>query len=241
MPDHFAASPIPRYLQVADVLRQRIARGQWPEGHRLPSLEELVAEFDVARVTLRKAVEMLSRDGLVRARQGRGTFVTGTPKPGRPISVVTTLDQLARVYRDTQPKIVNIDESITSPPLRPGEGTAAEHYVFMRRVHSHAGEPYCVINIYLDQDVFRRSPKRFRDQTVIPILTTMKSVHIADANQVLTIGTADMQVARLLGLPVNAPVAEVRRIFKDPDGKVIYLGEVTYRGDAIHLEMNLKP
>lgn len=240
MTGHFT-SQIPRYLQVADVLRQRIARGIWPQGHRLPSLEELVDEFGVARVTVRQSIEMLSRDGLVRAQQGRGTFVTGVPQHARPISVVTTLDALARVYRDTQPKIVNIDESITAPPLRPGDGTAAERYVFMRRVHSHQGEPYCVINIYLDERIFRRSPKRFRDQTVIPLLTSMKSVHIADARQVLTIGTADMEVARLLGLAVSAPVAEVRRVFTAPDGCVLYLGEVTYRGDAIYVEMDLNP
>jgi GntR family transcriptional regulator len=44
-----------------------------------------------------------------------------------------------------------------------------------------------------------------------------------------------------LGLPLNAPVAEVRRVCRSPDGTVIYLGEVTYRGDYIHLEMDLKP
>jgi GntR family transcriptional regulator len=36
-------------------------------------------------------------------------------------------------------------------------------------------------------------------------------------------------------------VGEVRRVFTDADGRVIYLGEVTYRGDFIHLDMNLKP
>ena len=42
-------------------------------------------------------------------------------------------------------------------------------------------------------------------------------------------------------MPVNAPVAEVRRVCQDPDGTVIYLAEVTYRGDYIHLEMDLLP
>ena len=40
---------------------------------------------------------------------------------------------------------------------------------------------------------------------------------------------------------VAAPVAEVRRVFTDADDRVIYLGEVTYRGDFIHLEMDLTP
>jgi len=238
---HFSDSPIPRYLQVADVLRQRIARGLWPHGHRLPSLEALGAEFGVARVTMRQAIELLARDDLVSPQQGRGTFVTGRPANERWLNVVTTLDELSRVYRDTEPQIVNIDESTTAPALRPEEGTPAERYVFMRRVHSRDGQPYCVIYIHLDERIFRRSPRRFRDETVIPLLTSMKGVTIAHAHQVLTIGTADLEVAHLLGVPVNAPVAEVRRVFRDPSGRVIYFAEVTYRGDAIHVEMNLKP
>lgn len=237
----FLDSPVPRYLQLADLMRQRIGRGTWPHGHRLPSLEELVAEFGVARVTVRQAIDVLARERLVLPQQGRGTFVTGTPPNDRFISVVTRLDELARVYRDTQPVIVNIDESVASPPLAPGEGAPAARYVFMRRVHSRDGHPYCVINIYLDERIFRKSPAKFRSKTVIPLLTSMKGVRIASAHQVLTIATADMEVARLLDLPMSAPVAEVRRIFKDAEGTVIYLADVTYRGDAIRVEMDLQP
>ena len=232
---------MPRYVQVADVLRQRVARGQWPQGHRLPSLEELGTEFGVARVTMRQAVELLAREGLLAPQQGRGTFVSGRPANGRWISVVTTLEELARMYRDTDPQVLNIDESTAAPALQAGEGTPAERYVFMRRVHSREGEPYCVINIHLDERIFRRAPRRFRDETVIPLLIAMKDVSIAHAHQVLTIGAADLEVAQLLGIPARSPVAEVRRVFRDDSGCVIYLGEVTYRGDAIHLEMNLKP
>ncbi|MBI5278742.1 MAG: GntR family transcriptional regulator [Burkholderiales bacterium] len=241
MSARFLDSPVPRYLQMADLMRRRIERGHWPHGHRLPSLEALMSEFGVARVTVRQAVDLLARDGLVSPQRGRGTFVTGAPRREQVISVVTTLDELARMYTDTQPRIVNIDESAGSPPLREGEGQAAERYAYMRRVHLRDGQPYCVIDIYLDERIFRRSPARFRSKTVIPILTTMKDVHIRQAHQVLTIGTADMEVAEHLQVPVNSPVAEVRRVFRDDEGTVIYLAEVTYRGDAIRLEMDLKP
>jgi GntR family transcriptional regulator len=237
----FADSPIPRYAQLSDVMRQRIARGTWQRGHRLPPLPDLMAEFGVARVTVRQAVDLLAREGLLSPQQGRGTFVTGAPSRERIITVVTTLDELARLYEDTQPRIVNIDESVGSPPLAAGEGTPADRYAFMRRVHLRDGKPYCVINIYLDERIFRRSPQAFRKKTVIPLLKAMKGVRIAQAHQVLTISSADMEVARLLELPVNAPTAEVRRIFKDAEGTVIYLADVTYRGDAIRLEMDLKP
>lgn len=241
MKTKFLDSPVPRYLQLADLMRQRIVRGDWPEGHKLPSLEELLAEFGVARVTVRQAVDILARQGLVSRQQGRGTFVTNQPSSERWINVVTTLKALANVYRDTKPAIVNIDEASKLPPLRPKEGVAALQYVYMRRIHSREGRPYCVINIYLDEQIFRKHPDRFRNETVIPLLTSMKQVVIADAHQVLTIGTADMDIAGLLDLSINAPVAEVRRIFKDPAGKIIYLAEVVYRGDAIHLEMDLEP
>jgi GntR family transcriptional regulator len=237
----FADSPIPRYAQLSDVMRQRIARGTWQRGHRLPPLPDLMAEFGVARVTVRQAVDLLAREGLLSPQQGRGTFVTGAPSRERIITVVTTLDELARLYEDTQPRIVNIDESVGSPPLAAGEGTPADRYAFMRRVHLRDGKPYCVIDIYLDERIFRRSPQAFRKKTVIPLLKAMKGVTIAQAHQVLTISSADMEVARLLELPVSAPTAEVRRIFQDDAGTVIYLADVTYRGDAIRLEMDLKP
>jgi GntR family transcriptional regulator len=65
-------------------------------------------------------------------------------------------------------------------------------------------------------------------------------VEIAKARQTLSIGTADVETAGQLAMSVNSPTAEVRRVFTGPDGTVIYLGEVTYRGDFIRFEIDLK-
>lgn len=238
---NFHESPIPRYLQLADLMRQRIARGVWEQGKKVPSLEELVAEFGVARVTVRQAIDVLTRERLVSPQQGRGTFVTGLPPNDRWLRVQTTLAELAKVYRDTKPLIINIDEAIHSAPLTPQDGTAAEQYVYMRRLHERSGQPYCVINIYLAEHIFRRDAARFRNETVIPLLVSMPGVHIAQARQSLTIGTADAELAHHLQVAVNTPIAEVRRVFVDIHGEVVYLSEVSYRGDFIHLEMNLIP
>ena len=241
MSNFFSDSPVPRYFQLADLFRQRIARGEWPDKHRLPALEALAAEFSVARVTVRQAIEILAREGLMSPQQGRGTFVSGVPRKERFISVVSTLDELARNYEDTQPTIVNMDEGVNTLPIKPAEGKSAALYTYMRRVHVRDGRAYCVINLYLDERIFRRAPIEFRTKTVIPLLHRMPDVDIHDAHQVLTMGTADMEVAQMLGIPVGSPVAEVRRIFKDSQGTVIYLANVTYRGDAIRIEMDLKP
>lgn len=237
----FRDSPVPRYAQLADLLRSRIARGVWSHGHKLPSLDELVSEFGVARVTVRQAVGLLARDGLLSPQQGRGTFVTGRPAQDRWLRLETSLHDLADAYRDDKPKLTLIEEAAATPSLQPRDGHAAPRYRFMRRVHSRNGEAYCVISIYLDQRVFRLAPARFRRETVVPVLLDLPTVKIARAHQTLAIATADVEVAAHLNVAVNSPVAEVRRICAASDGTVLYLGEVTYRGDYIHFEMDLKP
>lgn len=237
----FGDSPVPRYSQLSTLFRRRIERGLWPPGARLPTLEALMAEFGVARVTIRQAVNLLAREGLVSAQRGRGTFVTAHPARQRGLRLATTLAALADMYRDDEPKLTLIEETSAMPHLTAEDGLPAPRYRYMRRVHSREGEAYCAISIYLDERVFRKAPARFRRHTVIPVLLELPGVRIAQAWQTLTIGAADVEVARLIGMPVNSPVAEVRRVCRDAAGTVIYLGEVTYRGDYIHFEMDLEP
>lgn len=237
----FSHSPVPRYAQLADLLRQRIARGVWKEGELLPSLDALVAEFGVARVTVRQAIHRLSRENLVSPQRGRGTFVTARASTERPLRLETNLRELADVYRQDKPKLTLIEDTAAMPALRERDGTPAPGYRFLRRVHSRRDVAYCVIAIHLDERVFRLAPRRFRKETVIPVLLELPQVQIARAWQTLSIASADLEIAQLLDLPLNAPVAEVRRVVTAPDGTVLYLGEITYRGDYIHLEMDLVP
>ena len=233
--------PIPRYVQLADLMRQRIAKEHWVSGDVLPSIEKLMAEFSVARVTVRQATQLLAREGLLSPQRGRGTFVTAPPGNKRKLVVETTLDELVEMYRGDKPDLSNVIESGTQPALTENDGVPAAHYHHMRRVHSREGERYCVVSIFMDDRVFNLAPAAFRREVVLPILTSLPEVTIAAAHQTLRISTADVDVARDLQVPINAPVAEVRRVLSAPDGSVIYLGEATYRGDYIRLEMDLKP
>lgn len=237
----FNTVPIPRYVQLAEVMRQRITKGQWRPGDRLPSIEALMAEFDVARVTVRQAAQLLAKDGLLSPERGRGTFVTERAGRKRKLVVETTLDDLVTMYRGDTPDLSHIIESDEQPVLTDADGIAAPRYFHMRRVHSRQGEKYCVVSIFIDDRVFQLAPERLRRQVVLPILTSLPGVTIAAARQTLHISSADMDVARDLEVPVNAPVAEVRRVLCGEDGTVIYLGEATYRGEYIRLEMDLKP
>src|ERR1019366_2608664 len=63
------------WRQIAETLRQEIGGTGYPPGARLPTEAELSARFAVNRHTVRRALEELSRGGLIRVEQGRGTFV----------------------------------------------------------------------------------------------------------------------------------------------------------------------
>ena len=71
----------PLYRQVRDALRRRIDAGEYTPGQKLPSETRLAAELNVHRLTVRRAVEELAREGLLQARQGSGTFVTRRQAP----------------------------------------------------------------------------------------------------------------------------------------------------------------
>ena len=63
------------WRQIARTVEREIAAGAFPLGTRLPTEAQLAARFAVNRHTVRRAVEDLSRRGLIRVEQGRGSFV----------------------------------------------------------------------------------------------------------------------------------------------------------------------
>jgi DNA-binding GntR family transcriptional regulator len=72
-------SAVAPYRQVAAILRERIGAGRYAPGTRLPSINDLVQEFGVARTTAGKALRLLVRDGLAEISQGMGFYVKGSP------------------------------------------------------------------------------------------------------------------------------------------------------------------
>lgn len=64
------------YVQLASILRDRIRSGDLPPGRALPSARQLSQQYDVAIGTVKRAIELLRDEGLVRTVIGRGIFVT---------------------------------------------------------------------------------------------------------------------------------------------------------------------
>ena len=68
-------APVPRYKQIADILRRRIEAGELEVNRPIPSEAQVQQEFGVARETARKAVAILRDEGWVVTVPGMGTYV----------------------------------------------------------------------------------------------------------------------------------------------------------------------
>ncbi|MDP4278559.1 MAG: GntR family transcriptional regulator [Bacteroidota bacterium] len=73
-------SHLPQYRKVYEALRDQIESGVYVPGDLLPSENDLSSRFEVARPTVRNALERLVVDGFIQKQQGKGSIVTGKPK-----------------------------------------------------------------------------------------------------------------------------------------------------------------
>ncbi len=70
-----AGDDAPLYTRVKSLIVARISSGEWPEGTRIPSENELVRDLGVSRMTVNRALRELQGEGLLRREQGIGSFV----------------------------------------------------------------------------------------------------------------------------------------------------------------------
>lgn len=72
-------APVTPYRQLAEILKARIARGDWSEGRPIASENSLVQQYGLARTTVRRAIAALVEERVVWTVQGRGTYVGQPP------------------------------------------------------------------------------------------------------------------------------------------------------------------
>lgn len=97
----------PTVQMVAEALCERIASGAYPQGSRLPAERQLAASLNVARNTLRDALELIERQGLILRRAGAGSFVA---EPGK-------WDRAAPVVAATGPLHLQVMRGILEPEM----------------------------------------------------------------------------------------------------------------------------
>jgi GntR family transcriptional regulator len=96
-------SGLPAYRQLVEQVRQAIRLGQLQPGDQLPTVREVVRQVTINPNTVHRAYRELEQQGLVRGRQGQGTFVIGTlgdPSSSAQADLQEQMDQWVRMARE---------------------------------------------------------------------------------------------------------------------------------------------
>jgi GntR family transcriptional regulator len=234
-------SAVARYIQLASLFRRRIQAGEWDVGAQIPTVEDLSAECGVARATIRQALGQLESEDLIERYRAKGTFVRPRSHEQIWCEVATDWSGLLMSRQDAVIEVL-ADERGKQPPQVPHPiGELSPSYRHVRRRHLRHGTPFLLADLYIDERLSRRIPaKALQTKTALRLIADIPGLKIKDARQTLTIGTADVETAHALNIPLNAPIACVYRSVVDRTGGLVFVAEGIYRGDQVRIDMKLK-
>src|SRR3954469_5854989 len=109
------------YKGITEALRARLASDAFEPGAALPSEAALVAEYGVARNTVRRALNRLAEEGLIVTQPGRGRLVADPGRPAQPVR-----PQYQRIAADLRQQIESGE--LQAGALLPSESALVERY-----------------------------------------------------------------------------------------------------------------
>lgn len=166
------------YLEVADQIKKDIFSGKYPVGSMLPTENELEEMFQVSKITIRKAIELLATDEYVEKKSGRGTTVLSN----RPYNRLSKAESFTQILKDSQhavrKEVLDLQKiKLTKEdPLFALFGT---HTVCFRRLYYLDGEPYIYFSHYLPKKMADFKLETFAEESLYRLLT-QKDYAIAD-------------------------------------------------------------
>jgi len=237
----FSRSAISRYIQLATLFRRRIESGHWPLGSQIPTVEELASECGVARATIRQALDILEEEKLIERYRAKGTFVRRRPQEELWCAVATDWSGLLRPSHTARIELLFEETGVRLDHVAYPLGELAPLYCHLHRRHWRNEMPFLLTDVYIDERLRSRvTQKDIESKTALRLINDVEGVEIVDASQTLTIGTADLETAESLSLPLNAPVAFVHRRAIDRDGTAVLVADGIYRGDVVRFDIKLR-
>ncbi|NLX05412.1 MAG: GntR family transcriptional regulator [Phycisphaerae bacterium] len=222
------------YQRVFAEVRERIRDGRWKAGDRIPPEPELCRQFEVSRSTIRQAVEMLIREGLLQRRQGVGTFVLDRSGPRRSVGLsdftVQVLQGQLRIERKLiDSRLMAADEEVAA---RLGIATGSRVRV-VQRLDTDSGQPLstdrCIIPWPLAD---RLTDFDFASPLFVLRWEQAQGIKVAAIEQSISAEPADGQDRHYLTPPDHAWVLVLTERFMNGRDEPLGLVITRYRGDA---------
>ncbi|HEY9644817.1 MAG TPA: phosphonate metabolism transcriptional regulator PhnF [Chroococcidiopsis sp.] len=228
---------LPLYLQIANELRRNIAESVYRLGDQLPTEAELSTRFGVNRHTLRRAVDILRNEGLVRIDRGRGTFVAAAPISypiGKRVRYNEALKTQGLTVRHTVLHVTEIPADLSLAQRL--EVEVGRTVIFMERLSLADDRPISVASSYFVSDRFPHLAEHcLQYQSISKMLHHEYGCDHIRRSTRISARTVQPKDARLLELPLNAPILLTESINVDQTGQVVESGVTRFRGDRMEL------
>ncbi len=239
MPSSLAGSQ-PLHDQVREIISEQIRSGAISPGARLQSERDLADQMGVSRVTVRRALDALAEDGLVRAARGSGRFVSDAAL-AEPPNVLLSFTELGAE------RGLSATSQVLGTVVRPASFEEAE--LFGVAPGADVFELYRLrmlngVAVALDATrvPLSRAPKLptidFSTASLYAVLDTA-GASLVRADYTTEAVAADAEQARQLGVTPGSPLLLARTTSYDMSDRVVELGETAYRSDRYRFRATL--
>lgn len=232
MIDREASEPV--YVQLANILKEEIGRGEYRPGDRLPSESELCARFKVSPMTVRRSINTLIEQKVVSTIQGSGTYVRSLDLRGATFS----LGEFHELFRDKERTKVKILEA----RIVKADGVTAEKLavpldsrtILIRRLLVLDGDPVVYHTEHLVYDPFRPIVEAELEVTSLDRLFVGKGEsNLKSGKLTVQVAVLSKQEAEMLNTIPMQPAFRIEHVFVDLEDKPTSWGRFVVRGDRL--------
>jgi DNA-binding GntR family transcriptional regulator len=229
------------YETLAGELRRRVAEGVYPPGAAIPSEAELVREFGVSAITVRRAIRDLTVEGVVVGRQGRGVFVVDRRRIERQLrgdARTSMRDEIQRA--GLEPAVKELQWALVADPAAaarlglPARSTLVRH----EKLVLAGGEPVSIDTVWLTRALGERLRDELAADFAFPVLAR-HGIAVGRTELRFEGGAVSEEHAALLGLPPRAPLILVHYTLLAPGGAPVLTGVTTARSDRFVFALTL--
>jgi GntR family transcriptional regulator len=204
----------PIYLQIAKDLKQKIISGEWAPGTQIPGENNLAAHYQTSRVTIRKSMDNLWRQGLIQREPGRGTFVIEPVFIGEPRHFSSFSREMESMGYESSSDILRFELEDADPKIAKHLGLQIDDKVVcIKRLRKSNNLIVCIQTAWLPSRLFPGLEEaNMKDNSLYAYLEKHYSVHPEDANEVFSVKQASIEEAELLEVPPKTCVFLQERV-----------------------------
>ena len=224
----------PLHLVISEQLRQQIVNGEYSPGDKLPSESQLIAEFRASRITIRRAIANLVKQGLVITHQGKGVFVTQRRKVAYTLSNTLTFleDDLARQgielsLQSMTLEPVTVSEEVQKILQLPPNNPIA---YLQKKLLLIDKVPGCVDITYIVPNIGQKLAAELKQNMTFPVLER-NNFKIERVEAIIECTNANLELSEYLDVPLGHPLLVYRHTAYTTQNRPVVHGESISRGD----------